>query len=255
MEEVKPPPDQCFPRLAPGLTYPLYLRRQHSSAARCGLGDRDSSRRSAETLVTIGAVPPPLEWRQWTPRVPTWTAVDARYECDRVPVRVQPAVWGSDGFRKARGRFAPGVSAGGLLAEGHSSTICASLKRCATDYSAPTPRASLIRMRLRRGWRSGASSSLVATRLDDPTRSHPISLTIPPIRLHRNREFRETARHLRQFPRAGRMAPEFEDGGVREKIVHGWRMIYRFEDDVVTIAAIVHSCQSFETGLGRVTRT
>lgn len=51
------------------------------------------------------------------------------------------------------------------------------------------------------------------------------------------------------------MVPEFEDESVREKIVYGWRMIYRVENAVVTIAAIVHSRQSFETGLGRVTRT
>lgn len=42
---------------------------------------------------------------------------------------------------------------------------------------------------------------------------------------------------------------------IREKIVYGWRMLYRVEDGVVTIAAIVHSRQSFETGVGRVTRT
>lgn len=51
------------------------------------------------------------------------------------------------------------------------------------------------------------------------------------------------------------MVPELEDEGIREKMVYGWRMIYRFENDVVTIAAIVHSRQSFETGVGRVTRT
>jgi toxin ParE1/3/4 len=69
------------------------------------------------------------------------------------------------------------------------------------------------------------------------------------------RRFRETARGLRQFPLSGRMVPELEDERIREKIVYGWRMIYRFEDAVVTIAAIVHSRQSFETGVGRVART
>lgn len=66
--------------------------------------------------------------------------------------------------------------------------------------------------------------------------------------------FRQTARELRQFPLSGRMVPELEDERIREKIVYGWRMIYRFENDVVTIAAIVHSRQSFETGVGRITR-
>ena len=69
------------------------------------------------------------------------------------------------------------------------------------------------------------------------------------------RKFRDTARNLRQFPKSGRMVPELEDERIREKIVYSWRMIYRFENDIVTIAAIVHSRQSFDTGVGRVTRT
>lgn len=67
-------------------------------------------------------------------------------------------------------------------------------------------------------------------------------------------KFRDTARGLRQFPLSGRMVPEFADERIREKIVYGWRMIYRFENAVVTIAAIIHSRQSFQTGLGRVSR-
>lgn len=69
------------------------------------------------------------------------------------------------------------------------------------------------------------------------------------------RRFREATRNLRQFPLSGRMVPELEDERIREKIIYGWRMIYRVENAVVTIAAIVHSRQSFETGVGRVTRT
>lgn len=68
------------------------------------------------------------------------------------------------------------------------------------------------------------------------------------------RRFRETARELRRFPLSGRMVPELETEWIREKIVFGWRMIYRVENSVVTIASIVHSRQSFETGVGRVKR-
>ena len=68
------------------------------------------------------------------------------------------------------------------------------------------------------------------------------------------RKFRDTARGLRQFPLSGRMVPELEDERIREKIIYGWRMIYRFENAVVTIASIIHSRQSFETGVGRVIR-
>lgn len=51
------------------------------------------------------------------------------------------------------------------------------------------------------------------------------------------------------------MIPELGDERFREKIVYGWRMIYRFENSVVTITAIVHSRQSFDTGVVRVIRT
>jgi toxin ParE1/3/4 len=66
------------------------------------------------------------------------------------------------------------------------------------------------------------------------------------------RKFRDSARGLRQFPLSGRMVPEVEDERIREKIIYGWRMICRFEDSIVTINAIVHSRQSFDTGSGRV---
>lgn len=68
-------------------------------------------------------------------------------------------------------------------------------------------------------------------------------------------KFRESARKLRQFPRSGRMVPELGDERYREKILYSWRMIYRFEDEVVNIIAIVHSRQSFETGVGRILPT
>lgn len=68
-------------------------------------------------------------------------------------------------------------------------------------------------------------------------------------------KLRDAARNLRKFPRSGRMVPELADERYREKIVYGWRMIYRFENAVVTIATIVHSRQSFDTGVGRITRT
>lgn len=68
------------------------------------------------------------------------------------------------------------------------------------------------------------------------------------------RKLRDAARGLRQFPLAGRMVPELRDERIREKIIYGWRMIYHFEDAVVTIASIVHSRQSFDTGVGRAAR-
>ena len=58
----------------------------------------------------------------------------------------------------------------------------------------------------------------------------------------------ESTRTLADFPRIGRVVPELGDEDFRELVVHNYRIIYRIEDDVVTIAAVAHSRQSL--GLG-----
>ena len=58
----------------------------------------------------------------------------------------------------------------------------------------------------------------------------------------------ESTRKLADFPRIGRVVPELGDEDFRELVVHNYRIIYRIEDDVVTIAAVAHSRQSL--GLG-----
>ena len=63
---------------------------------------------------------------------------------------------------------------------------------------------------------------------------------------------RDLARTLREFPLSGRMVPELADETVREKIVYGYRMVYRVGDGVVTIAAVIHAGQSFDAGVGRL---
>jgi plasmid stabilization system protein ParE len=50
----------------------------------------------------------------------------------------------------------------------------------------------------------------------------------------------KAARSSSQFPYAGRIVPEFSDQGLRELFAYSYRIIYRIEGDVVTIAAIVH---------------
>jgi toxin ParE1/3/4 len=58
------------------------------------------------------------------------------------------------------------------------------------------------------------------------------------------RRILESTRKLAIFPRIGRVVPELADEDFRELLVHNYRVIYRIEDDVVTIAAIAHSRQS-----------
>ncbi len=48
------------------------------------------------------------------------------------------------------------------------------------------------------------------------------------------------ARNLSQFPRSGRIVPEIGDESIRELFAYSYRVIYRTEEEVVTIAAVVH---------------
>ena len=49
-----------------------------------------------------------------------------------------------------------------------------------------------------------------------------------------------TSGNLSQFPFAGRIVPELGNESVREWFAYSYRVIYRVESDVVTIAAIIH---------------
>ena len=49
-----------------------------------------------------------------------------------------------------------------------------------------------------------------------------------------------TTRNLSSFPFAGRIVPELGDENIREWFAYSYRVIYRIDDRVVTIAAIVH---------------
>jgi toxin ParE1/3/4 len=50
-------------------------------------------------------------------------------------------------------------------------------------------------------------------------------------------------RNLGTFPQLGRMVPEFSDEAIREKIVAGYRVIYRIEAESVTVATVIHGRQ------------
>ena len=49
-----------------------------------------------------------------------------------------------------------------------------------------------------------------------------------------------TTRNLSKFPFAGRVVPEFQDENIREWFAYSYRIIYRVENNVITIATIVH---------------
>lgn len=50
----------------------------------------------------------------------------------------------------------------------------------------------------------------------------------------------EVTRKFSQFPLTGRIVPEFNDENIREWFAYSYRIIYRLDQDVVTVSAIIH---------------
>ena len=63
----------------------------------------------------------------------------------------------------------------------------------------------------------------------------------------------ETARNFSQFPYAGRIVPEFSDQSIREWFAYSYRIIYRIENNAVTVAAIVHGKRLLDIGTAEKT--
>ena len=55
-----------------------------------------------------------------------------------------------------------------------------------------------------------------------------------------------STRKLSAFPMSGRVVPEFGDEHLREVFAYSYRIIYRVEDETVTIAAVVHGKRPVE---------
>ena len=49
----------------------------------------------------------------------------------------------------------------------------------------------------------------------------------------------QQTRLLSQFPRSGRKVPEFDDENIRELLAYSYRIIYRFQENEVLIAAVI----------------
>ncbi len=50
----------------------------------------------------------------------------------------------------------------------------------------------------------------------------------------------DAARKLDLFPLAGRVVPEFQNEKFREKFVYSYRLVYRVEENLVTVIAVIH---------------
>ena len=49
-----------------------------------------------------------------------------------------------------------------------------------------------------------------------------------------------STRSLENFPFAGRIVPEFGSKSIREVFAYSYRVIYRIENETVTVAAVIH---------------
>jgi len=49
-----------------------------------------------------------------------------------------------------------------------------------------------------------------------------------------------STRNLEKFPFAGRIVPEFGSETIREVFAYSYRIIYRLENETVTVAAVIH---------------
>jgi toxin ParE1/3/4 len=49
-----------------------------------------------------------------------------------------------------------------------------------------------------------------------------------------------------QFPKAGRIVPEYNDENLREKIYENYRIVYRIKDEIIEIVAIYHGARQLE---------
>ena len=49
-----------------------------------------------------------------------------------------------------------------------------------------------------------------------------------------------------QFPKAGRIVPEYNDENLREKLYENYRIVYRVKKDVIEIVAICHGARPLE---------
>ena len=58
----------------------------------------------------------------------------------------------------------------------------------------------------------------------------------------------DSTRTLSHFPFAGRIVPEFGDDSIREKFVYSYRVIYRIQEQTVTVAAVIHGRRILDLG-------
>jgi plasmid stabilization system protein ParE len=64
----------------------------------------------------------------------------------------------------------------------------------------------------------------------------------------------ETTRNLESFPRLGRIVPEIGKDSICERFVYSYRVVYRVDGGVVTVAAVIHGKRLLGPVKGRIER-
>jgi plasmid stabilization system protein ParE len=52
---------------------------------------------------------------------------------------------------------------------------------------------------------------------------------------------------ISQFPKSGRIVPEYRDENLREKIYENYRIVYRLKGEFIEIVAICHGAKPLES--------
>lgn len=55
------------------------------------------------------------------------------------------------------------------------------------------------------------------------------------------RKILDISRYLQKIPLEGKALAEFDDSAIKEKYAYTYRLIYRIQGEVVTVAAVVHT--------------
>jgi plasmid stabilization system protein ParE len=50
----------------------------------------------------------------------------------------------------------------------------------------------------------------------------------------------DSTNSLKDFPFLGRVVPEFEDENIREVFAYSYRIVYRIQGELITIASVIH---------------
>ncbi len=58
--------------------------------------------------------------------------------------------------------------------------------------------------------------------------------------------------NIPQFPKSGRIVPEYNNENIREKIYYNYRIVYRIKKDIIEVIAITHSARQLKSVIEKI---